>query len=524
MRCTAIVPLRAHSGVWLLLASVFFVLVPLTNSAQTLPPPRAPIEFGTESMSWAAGVAYSYDGSGNIRSIGSDDYVYDAAGRLVQSDVAGTRRNYEYDAFGNRTKCLQGVTDCQFGVTINPANNQNDASTTTYDPAGNVTQFYGHTYSYDALNTATSDVSGTTREYVYTADDERLAVYTVGGAWNWTVRDTSGKVLREFTSRNAPGGTVGTASWQWQKDYVWREGALLTSRQIDPISGFVTTYHYHLDHLGTPRRITDGENRIVGIHDDHAFGPEKPGGTNEPALTPLQFTGHERDLTGTGEPTTLDYMHARYYNPTLGRFLSVDPGGFDPSKPQSWNRYAYVMNNPIRYTDPDGRECGGCMAFERDARELQAGKITVQEYNARLTARGVGAAIGGAIVGGFFLIRAIVDVASAPDIGPEEVPRPSEPYNRQEHYGSTPTAKDRKDLGAGSDEVVNHEPPLVKRFYEGDPATGEKPGHQMTPEERRQSATDRSRMNLQPKKESCQQGADCARYSREKKKEHDLNR
>ena len=45
-----------------------------------------------------------------------------------------------------------------------------------------------------------------------------------------------------------------------------------------------------------------------------------------------------------------------------GRFLSVDPGGFDPRQPQSWNRYSYVMNNPINRTDPTGR-CGEAASF-----------------------------------------------------------------------------------------------------------------------------------------------------------------
>jgi len=49
-------------------------------------------------------------------------------------------------------------------------------------------------------------------------------------------------------------------------------------------------------------------------------------------------------------------MHARYYNPNVARFLSVDPGrDNDPSAPQSWNLYAYVRNNPVNRTDPDGR-------------------------------------------------------------------------------------------------------------------------------------------------------------------------
>jgi RHS repeat-associated protein len=51
----------------------------------------------------------------------------------------------------------------------------------------------------------------------------------------------------------------------------------------------------------------------------------------------------------------LDYMHARYRSPLTSRFLSTDPAGWDPSTPQSWNRYAYVMGNPLRNADLDGR-------------------------------------------------------------------------------------------------------------------------------------------------------------------------
>lgn len=73
-----------------------------------------------------------------------------------------------------------------------------------------------------------------------------------------------------------------------------------------------------------------------------------------------RFTGHERDyleLRGDdGHRVYLDYMHARVYNPNWGRFLSVDPGkDWDMSRPQSWNMYAYVRNNPVNRVDRDGR-------------------------------------------------------------------------------------------------------------------------------------------------------------------------
>lgn len=109
--------------------------------------------------------------------------------------------------------------------------------------------------------------------------------------------------------------------------------------------------------------------------------------------------------------------------------------------------------------------------------------------------------------------------AKSPTAEATEKAGPSEPYNRKAHYGDTPTAADRKALGAGSGQVVNHEPPLVKRYYEGDLAKGEKPGYQMIGAERKASGSDRSRMDLQSKSDSNKQGGEMSKYSKDKKKE-----
>jgi len=108
------------------------------------------------------------------------------------------------------------------------------------------------------------------------------------------------------------------------------------------------------------------------------------------------------------------------------------------------------------------------------------------------------------------------DAARNAAAGPETVP--AQAYSRARDYGRTPTAADRKALGASPNEVVDHDPPLVKRYYDGDPARGEKPGMEMTPAERVVSAGDRSRMQLQPKADSNKQGAEMQRYSMQKKK------
>jgi RHS repeat-associated protein len=305
----------------------------------------------TEKVNWTAGVPYTYDGSGNVRQIDKDKFVYDKAGRLVQAQINGITRVYTYDAFGNRTGCTHqpgttDLSDCQLGLTIDSSSNR--VNGVAYDGVGNVRSYYGHTYTYDDVNMPVRDDrgGGLAREFVYTADDERIAVHTVGSSWNWTIREVGGKVLREFTS-DAQG------NFAWARDYVYRDGLLLASVQR---SGTGTaTDHYHLDHLGTPRRVTNQNNRTVGFHDYYAFGPEVSGGLTEPMATTLQYTGHERDKWGAGEgPDTLDYMHARYNSPTLGRFLSIDPVTADLRTPQSWNRYAYALNNPISNSDPTG--------------------------------------------------------------------------------------------------------------------------------------------------------------------------
>jgi RHS repeat-associated protein len=118
------------------------------------------------------------------------------------------------------------------------------------------------------------------------------------------------------------------------------------------------------DHLGTPRIIIDqtGARTNVKRHDYLPFGEELLAGTGGRSMSlgytggdgvRQQFTLKERD-----NETGLDYLLARYYSSTQGRFTSFDPegAGARESDPQSWNGYAYAGGNPILFSDPDGRE------------------------------------------------------------------------------------------------------------------------------------------------------------------------
>jgi len=106
----------------------------------------------------------------------------------------------------------------------------------------------------------------------------------------------------------------------------------------------------HVDHLGSTRVTTDDLGNVLAEHDFFPFGEE---------IVPMvdanskMFTGHERD-----RETGLDYMLARHYPSTIGRFMSPDPStdSIFRANPQSWNRYSYVYNNPMRFIDPLGEE------------------------------------------------------------------------------------------------------------------------------------------------------------------------
>ena len=302
---------------------------------------------------------YLYDGSGNIKFIGSDSFVYDSVGRLKVATVQGSQQTYTYDAFGNRilttraTGAAACVGGCEAPSTVFPQNNHLTGA--TYDEAGNVILVSGSTaaiYSYDGTGMATrATVGSDDRMFIYTADDERIGVRN-GVSWTWTVRDLSGKVLRELTSLETQSSPLALGSHTWSKDHVWRDGQLMASVFQGP-SG-ITTYHYHLDHLGTPRLVTDSNGFLVGKHVYYPFGAEMDLTPHESAVELMKFTGHERDIVAA-DNATVDYMHARYYNGNLGRFLSVDRGAsLSASNPQTFNKYLYARNNPILRIDRDG--------------------------------------------------------------------------------------------------------------------------------------------------------------------------
>lgn len=106
---------------------------------------------------------------------------------------------------------------------------------------------------------------------------------------------------------------------------------------------------YHTDHLGSSSVITDEQGQEVSRYTYEPFGKLVPSRSTGQNRVTHKFTGQELD-----EESDLYYYNARYYDPSLGRFLTADTLVPNWRNPQAYNRYAYVYNNPIQYTDPTG--------------------------------------------------------------------------------------------------------------------------------------------------------------------------
>ncbi|MFA5947631.1 MAG: RHS repeat-associated core domain-containing protein [Candidatus Gracilibacteria bacterium] len=120
-----------------------------------------------------------------------------------------------------------------------------------------------------------------------------------------------------------------------------------TTRDIQSNQYEKVIYH-HNDHLSSSSIDTDQNGNLVNAVNYDPFGVVKTEQINSDYRNPKRYTGKELDGTG------LYYYGARYYDPSIGRFISQDPVNGTLSNPQSINKYSYVLNNPLKYIDPTG--------------------------------------------------------------------------------------------------------------------------------------------------------------------------
>ena len=267
----------------------------------------------------------TYDGLDRLKSTtggskaGSTSISYDALGNITRLDTLNRSLIYSIDSNQNRLKSVSssGSKAKAYGYfNYDTRGNiiHNSHFSMSYNLANQMTAANGFSFTYDGFNRRVKSAkSGSTAYYHYSQD---------------------GKLL--FSESNG----------------VWKNYIYIGSRLIAKDSSSSTSF-IHTDILGSTTAQSNSSGTLINNSRRHY----KPfGDTYETASNEIGYAGHKFD-----SELGLSYMQARYYDPVIGRFYSNDPvdavshlSNEEGSK--GFNRYSYAVNNPYKYTDPDGRE------------------------------------------------------------------------------------------------------------------------------------------------------------------------
>jgi RHS repeat-associated protein len=275
-------------------------------------------------------------------------YRYDSLNRIKEAketaanNVITWQQSWDYDRFGNRISFNSSGIGLATNNTTPAINLETNRFISTQD------------FGYDKTGNVIKDkVNGNVRNFVFNGDNKQVHVKdannvaigtyyydgngarvkkTVGGEVTIFVYDGSGKLVTEYST------AIPTAN---------------------PTVSYTTT-----DNLGSPRVITDKNGNVISRRDFMPFGEELNANNATNRLDTQKynygedsvrkrFTGYEKD-----QETGLDFAESRYYNNKHGRFTAVDPllASGKSSNPQTFNRYAYVGNNPLTRVDTDGKD------------------------------------------------------------------------------------------------------------------------------------------------------------------------
>ncbi|WP_426746864.1 polymorphic toxin-type HINT domain-containing protein [Myxococcus faecalis] len=311
------------------------------------------------------GLAYEWDLEGNLKSRGdtlartTEDFEYDTLDRLTKWSVfQNCRRSvleYRYDDLGNllERRVLEGsgtaTTGIYTGAGAGPhAVKQTQAGSYTYDASGNQVSGPGRAVSYTAF-ALPRQITGPGREVSFKYDGGQSRVLkrsSIGGVTTYVgslyeKRQQGGQAQHIF---HVTGGGRPVAQVHWAD------------------GGADQTLYLLGDHLGSTERVVDALGNVL---DGERMKFEPFGDGRLPHALPVAasvatgmvkkgFTGHEDD-----DEFGLVNMGGRIYDPETARFLTPDPFIQFPQDGQSYNRYAYTLNNPLKWTDPTGFEAEG---------------------------------------------------------------------------------------------------------------------------------------------------------------------
>ena len=317
----------------------------------------------------ALSLSYKYDLDGRV--LQRQDSMQDHLDTFFYDDgslhrLTGWRRTasadpardvgYGYDNLGNLTRVtVDGflTEDNVYGEDHRPHTLTNNyAGAYIYDQHGRqiLAPDRQVTYTEFDLPRTVTTASGTT-SFAYDADQRRVkksgpagSTITLGGLYER--RESSDGVEHVFYYLG-PEGPIGQMTYT--------EGTPQTR-----------TVNLHTDPLGSVGAVTDSSGTVQEWLNYEPFGARQDEGGNAVAGPKgnvlLSFAGHRHD-----DDLGLVDMRGRVYDPINRRFLTPDPHVTDPLSSQSYNRYSYVVNDPINHTDPTGFDPwwgGGCIGLE----------------------------------------------------------------------------------------------------------------------------------------------------------------
>ena len=292
-------------------------------------------------------MTYAYNSVGEVTSQTTGgvttNYTYDADGELISAVAAGDSIEYAYDPDGNRTSVTEN------GVVTNYASNDVNEYTSTatngvttsyqYDPNGNLiaatTSGQTTSYTFNALNQLTGVSGGLngTFSYVYDPLGYQISA-TVNG-------QTTNNLLDPFGLGNVAAQFNSSATLVAHYTY----GLGLVSQ----VTASGNSYYYDYNLQGSTVGITNSAGVYVNQYSYDPFGQVTTISAGIP--NPFTFVGQ---YGVSSDRNGLTYMRARYYEPSIGQFVSNDPlglGGGDPDV----RRYAF--NSPLSLIDPTGLDC-----------------------------------------------------------------------------------------------------------------------------------------------------------------------
>jgi RHS repeat-associated protein len=325
------------------------------------------VKTGAGAASDVQNLSYQWDLLGNLTKRSNlnrkleESLTYDALNRLTSAAIPGrTPLTYAYDAIGNITSKSDvgaytygtggvrphAVTKTTGAVSGTYAYDANGNETQRFDAAGVQIGLSDYT-SFDKPSRITRSSGANLVSSDFRYDDDRALLYRSDFAASTNETTTT------FYAGDSFEETLRADGKTEQKNYVRSPDGVIAVHTAGTAGAPMTRY-LHRDHLGSIQMITDQAGAIAEELSYDPFGRRRNADWTA-AAKPIQ-SGFKKGFGGHEQLDHLELVHmgGRVYDPVLGRFTSADPYVQFPDSTQGFNRYSYVNNNPLTFTDPSG--------------------------------------------------------------------------------------------------------------------------------------------------------------------------